>query len=84
MSDSLRPYDLPPCQAPLSMEFSRQKYKSGLPCPPPVDLPDPGIELRSPAPQADSSLLNHQGNPRLVHLAIFKYIVTDGLIQTEN
>ena len=28
------------CQAPLSMEFSRQEYWSGLPCPPPGDLPD--------------------------------------------
>ena len=32
------------CQALLSMEFSRQEYWSGLPCPPPGDLPDPGIE----------------------------------------
>ena len=32
------------CQAPLSMEFSRQEYWSGLPCPSPGDLPDPGIE----------------------------------------
>ena len=32
-------------QAPLSMEFSRQEYWSGLPLPPAVDLPDPGIEL---------------------------------------
>ena len=31
-------------QAPLSMEFSRQEYWSGLPGPPPRDLPDPGIE----------------------------------------
>ena len=31
-------------QAPLSMEFSRQGYWSGLPFPPPEDLPDPGIE----------------------------------------
>ena len=40
------------CWAPLSMGFSRQDYWSGLPCPPPGDLPDPGIEptsLRSPA-----------------------------------
>ena len=40
------------CQAPLSMGFSRQEYWSGLPCPPPGDLPDPGIEpesLSSPA-----------------------------------
>ena len=31
-------------QAPLSMGFSRQEYWSELPCPPPKDLPDPGIE----------------------------------------
>ena len=40
------------CQAPLSMGFSRREYWSGLPCPPPGDLPDPGIEpesLMSPA-----------------------------------
>ena len=39
-------------QTPLSMGFSRQEYWSGLPCPPPGDLPDPGIKpvsLRSPA-----------------------------------
>ena len=39
-------------QAPLSMGFSRREYWSGLPCPPPEDLPDPGIEpdsLTSPA-----------------------------------
>ena len=35
------------CQVPLSMGFSRQEYWSGLPCPPPEDLPDPGIELES-------------------------------------
>ena len=34
-------------QAPLSKGFSRQEYWSGLPCPPPGDLPDPGIELVS-------------------------------------
>ena len=34
-------------QAPLSKEFSRQEYWSELPCPPPGDLPDPGIELTS-------------------------------------
>ena len=32
------------CQAPLSMGFSRQEYWSGVLCPPPGDLPDPGIE----------------------------------------
>ena len=42
-------------QAPPSMGFSRQEdYWSGLPFPSPGDLPDPGIEPRSPAWQADS------------------------------
>ena len=35
------------CQAPLSMGFSRQEYWSGLPCPPPGNLPNPGIEPTS-------------------------------------
>ena len=41
-------------QAPLSMGFSRQEYWSGLPFPSPRDLPNSGIEPRSPALQADS------------------------------
>ena len=41
-------------QASLSMGFSRQEYWSGLPFPSPGDLPDPGIEPRSPALQADA------------------------------
>ena len=41
-------------QAPLSAGFSRQEYWSGLPCPPPGGLPDPGTEARSPALQADA------------------------------
>ena len=40
-------------QAPLSMGFSRQEYWSGLPCPPPGALPNPGIEPGAPALQAD-------------------------------
>ena len=36
-------------QAPLSMGFSRQEYRSGLPFPPPGDLPDPGIKAASAA-----------------------------------
>ena len=43
-------------QAPLSMGFSRHESWSGLPFPSPEDLPDPGIEPRSPALQADSLL----------------------------
>ena len=41
-------------QAPLSMGFSRQKYWSGLPFPSPGDLPDAGVEPRSPTLQADA------------------------------
>ena len=42
------------CQAPLSLEFSRQVYWSGLSFSSPGNLPHPGIELGSPALQADS------------------------------
>ena len=42
------------CQVPLSMEFCRQEYWSGLSCPPSGDLPNPGIEPGSPALQAGS------------------------------
>jgi hypothetical protein len=52
-------------QAPLSMGFSRQEYWSGLPFPPPGDLPNPGTEPTSPvcpALQVDSSPLSHQGS----------------------
>ena len=50
-------------QVPLSMGLSRQQHWSGLPCPPPGDLLDPGIKPRSPALQADSLLLGQQGSP---------------------
>ena len=43
-------------QAPLSMAFSRHEYWSGLSCPPPGHLPNPGIEPRSPTLLADSLL----------------------------
>ena len=62
VSDSLRPHG-------LSMEFFRQEYWSGLPFPPPGDLPYPGFKLTSPkapALQADFffffSLLSHLGS----------------------
>ena len=43
------------CQPPLSLVFSKQEYWSGLPFLSPGDLPDPGIEPRSPELQADSN-----------------------------
>ena len=48
MSDSLQPHGLVACQAPLSMRFFRQEYRSGLPFPCSGDLPDPGIEPVNP------------------------------------
>ena len=42
------------CQAPLSVQFSRQEHWSRWPCPPPGEFPDPGTEPRSPPLQADS------------------------------
>ena len=49
--------------APLSMEFSRQEYWSGFPCPSLGDLPDPGIEPMSPALQTDSLPSEPPGKP---------------------
>ena len=48
-------------QAPLSMGFSRLEYWSGLPFPPPGDLPNPRIELESPALQVESFTAEPQG-----------------------
>ena len=53
-----------PGSSPLSMGFSRQKYWSVLPCPPPGDLPNSGIKTRSPTFQADSLLSEPPGKPK--------------------
>ena len=50
-------------QAPPSMGFSKQEYWSGVPLPSPGDLPNPGIEPRSPALQEDSLLSEPPGKP---------------------
>ena len=58
-------------KAPLSKGFAKQGYWSGLPHPPPGDLPDQGLKLhllQLPSLQADSSQLGHQGRPRCKHL----------------
>ena len=59
MSNSMRPH-----QVPLFMEFSRQEYWSGLPCPPPGDLPNSSIEPRSPALHVDSLPSEPSGKPK--------------------
>ena len=60
VSYSLQPCE---CQVPLSMGFSSQEYLSGLPFPPPGDLPNTRIKLVSPALQVDSLLLEPLGSP---------------------
>ena len=61
LSRALRPH-----QALLSMGFPRQEYWSGLPFPPPGDLPDPGIETMSPTSIALAGrffMTSHLGSP---------------------
>ena len=63
-------------QAPLSMGFSRQEYWSGLPGPPPGDLPNPGIDPRSPALQADYLPSEPGGKPIYMCVCVCVYIYT--------
>ena len=56
------------------MRFSRQEYCSELPFPFLGDLPDPGVEPRSPALQADSLLSEPPGKPLLLALPILKFL----------
>ena len=65
-------------RAPLSMEFSRQEYWSRLPFPSPEDLPDPGLEPRSPALEADALLSEPQGK------CIYIYMYTHTHTHTFN
>ena len=58
-------------QSPLSMGFSRQEYWSGLPFPSPGDLPDRGIEPRSPALQAEALTSEPPGKPDFLWYLIF-------------
>ena len=63
VSDSLQPHGLWPTRLLCPWGFSRQEYRSGLPFPSPGDLPYSGIKPSSPAWQADSLPLSHQGSP---------------------
>ena len=69
-------------QAPPSMGFSRQECWNGLPFPSPGDLPDPGIERRSPALQADALPSKPPGNLVII-ITLFKsnHIVQPKYIQ---
>ena len=71
-------------QAPLSTELSRQKYWSGLPFPSPADLPNPGIEHRSPALQADSVLSEPPGKPKNTGVGSLSFLQRIYLTQESN
>ena len=71
-------------QAPPSMGFSRQEYWSGLPFPSPGDLPDPGMEPRSPALQADALTSEPAGKLSMYiskNYSVFKNIMNIKLIE---
>ena len=70
------PMDSVAHQAPLSMALSRQEYSSGLPFPFPGDLPDPEIEPRSPALQADSLQLSQQRKKRKTGLSCVQLLLS--------
>ena len=62
-------------QAPLSMEFCRKEYWSGLPFPSPGNLPNPGIKPRSPTLQADTLLCEPPGKHLLWLSAAYSHIL---------
>ena len=66
MSDSFAALWTVARQAPLSMRFPRQECWSGLPFPPPADLPDPGINPHPLHQQVDCLPLSHQGRAMTV------------------
>ena len=63
MSDSFETLWTIACQAPVSMGFPRQEYWSGLPFPSPVDIPNQGMEPRSPALSSGFFTTEHLVNP---------------------
>ena len=63
VSDCLQPHGLLSARLLCPWRFSKREYWSGLPCPPPGDLPNPGTEPRSSALQADSLPSEPPGKP---------------------
>ena len=70
MSDSVIPQTVA-CLVPLSMDFSRQEYWSGLPFCPPGDLPNSEIKPESTTLQADSLLSEAPGKPWNVRMITY-------------
>ena len=66
-------------QAPLSMEFSMQEYRSGVPFPSPGYLSNPGIEPRSPALWTDSLAADPPGKPYVSLMLFVAHTQLEGL-----
>ena len=73
MSVSLQPHGLYPARLLCSWGCSRQEYWSGLPCLPPGDLPNPGIEPSFSTLQAILYSLSHHGSPRILEWLAYPF-----------
>ena len=82
MSDYLQSHGLQPARLLYPQRLSRQEYRSGLPCPPPGDLPNPRIEPRSPTFQANYLLSEPLGKPKNTGVAGLSLI--QGIFQTQE
>ena len=82
MSDSLQSHGLQPARLLYPQRLSRQEYRSGLPCPPPGDLPNPRTEPRSPTFQAIYLLSEPLGMPKNTGVAGLSLI--QGIFQTQE
>ena len=85
-SNSLKPQRLYPSRLFCPWGFSRQWYWNGLPCPPPGDLPKPGIKLRSPALQADFLLPEPLRKPKNTEVGSLSFLqgIKLGSVQESN
>ena len=82
MSDSLELHGLQPFRLLCPLGFSKQEYWSGLPCPSPGDLSNPGIELRSPALQGDSFLSEPPWKPKFSNECCIFLIISTWVLST--
>ena len=71
-------------KAPPSMGFSRPERWSGVPFPPPGDLPHPGIKPRSPALQADSGPFEPPGKPKYLMGTEFQFWKTKRILEMDG
>ena len=82
MPDSLQPHGLQPAGLLCPWGFSRQEYWSGLLCPPPRDLPNPGIEPRSLMLQVDS--LPSEPSGKCKNTGVLSLSLLQGILLTQE